>query len=131
VGADRPGLAGQLTQRIVIPSDQEQAGGARPVPNPERARLQNEIATYEQQLHQGQTTLASVEGKIQQLQSQMPKLEEDAKTAGERLAELTRPVKTNVTERSPATEQPKTGTSQPPAEPDLPWYKRLWKKFSG
>ncbi len=131
VGADRPGLAGQLTQRIVIPSQQEQESGQRPVPNPERTRLQSEIATYQQQINQGQTALGSIESKIQELQSQIPKLEQDARTASEGLAELSRPARTNVAPSAPATEQPKTSTSQPASQPELPWYKRLWKKFSG
>jgi TolA-binding protein len=121
VGADRPGLAGQLTQRIKVPN-QTEAETAAPQ-SPERTQAQNDIATYQQQINQAQTKVAELDTKIQELQTQIPKLEATVKLAApENPSEVPgTTVKTNAT---PAGKRKPAAPAPPP--PPAPWYKRAW-----
>jgi len=126
VGADRPGLAGQLTQKIKAPSQAEPDN--KGVPNPERAQLESEIASYQQQISQGQTTISSLDAKIQELHSQVPKLEQDSKLAEERAGESAAGGKTNSTKEAARKDTQQSAAPKP--EPPGPWYSRAWKWVS-
>ena len=128
VGADRPGLAGQLTQKIQVPSQAETE--SKPASNPERTQVQNEIAAYQLQVTQGQATVSALDTKIQELQTQIPKLEETVKLAPpERAPEPPPAAKTNAASvaRQKATQPAKPTKAEPP--PLDPWYKRALHWF--
>ena len=114
VGADRPGMAGQLTQRIKVPD--QTLPPEHPAPAPDTSALKAEIAGYELQMSQGQAALATIDGKIKDLQAQLPKLEQEAKPA--------EPAAAKNPEKSAA-----KAVEKPP-EPPGPWYSRLWKWIS-
>jgi hypothetical protein len=89
--------------------------------------LQNDIASYQQQVNQGQSMIGSLDTKIQELHTEIPKLEETAKLAPEPVAESVSVVRTNQT---PAARQKATQQPTPKSEPPLPWYGRAWKWIS-
>jgi hypothetical protein len=116
VGADRGGMAGQLTQRIKVPN--QTLPEEHPRPNPEKAQLQSEISGYQQQISQGQTAIGTIDAKIKDLQAQLPKLEQEAKPANS-------PGTANaVPEKKPSRHV------EPAPEPPGPWYSRAWKWIS-
>jgi phage shock protein A len=82
----RRDLAGRLTAGVVASS--QQGAGREPVSDSENSRLQGEIASYQQQISQGQGTLVSLDAKIAGIQSQIPQREQDSKVAMARLSEI-------------------------------------------
>ena len=128
VGADRGGLAGQLTQQIKVPNQTEPDTAAGP--SPEQVQVHKEIALYEQQVSQGQSSISALDTKIQELQTQIPKLEETVKLAPpERAPEPPPAAKTNSASvaRQTATQPAKPTKAEPP--PPDPWYKRALNWF--
>jgi hypothetical protein len=116
-----------LTQKIQIPSQTE--AESKPAPNPDRTRVQNEIASYQKQITQGQSTVSALDAKIQELQTQIPKLEETVKLAPrEPTPEPPPATKTNAApEARQKTPKPPPSTK---SEPPGPWYSRAWKWIS-
>jgi septal ring factor EnvC (AmiA/AmiB activator) len=126
----RRDLAGRLTAGVVASS--QQGGGREPVSDSENSRLQGEIASYQQQINQGQGTLASVDAKIAGIQSQLPQSEVDLKLAMLRLSNLSAQGTTGTVHNVSAKgEAKKKQSSTPKPEPTPPWYTRAWKWLHG
>lgn len=130
----RRDFASQLTAGVVASSQRE--ASLESAPNPETARVQSEIASYQQLVSQGQATLGPLDAKIQDIQSQIPQREQDSKLALARLSETPALGKTGAVQDASAKgthpgeakrEQPAT----PKPEPAPPWYMRAWKWFHG
>lgn len=130
----RRDLAGRLTAGVTGSSQMEITQQASP--NPERARLQGDITSYQQQISQTQAALASLEEKIRDMQSQIPQREQDSKSALARLSELSTQSKTGAVQNASSKDihASETKAQQPAApkpEPAPPWYLRAWKWIHG
>lgn len=130
----RRDLAGRLTAGVVGSSQMQITQQASP--NPERARLQSNITSYQQQISQTQGTLASLDEKVRDVQLEIPQREQDSKSALARLSEMSTPGKTGVVQNASSKDihASETKAQQPAAptpEPTPPWYMRAWKWFHG
>ena len=126
----RRDLAGRLTAGVVASS--QQGAGREPVSDSENSRLQSEVAAYQQQVSQGQGTLASVDAKISGIQTQLPQREVDFKLAMLRLSETSAQGTTGAVQKASAKDTvKKKQSSKPKPEPPPPWYTRAWKWFHG
>lgn len=126
----RRDLAGRITAGVVASS--QQGAGREPVSDSENSRLQGEIASYQQQISQGQGTLASVDEKIAGIQSQFPQREVDLKLAMFRLSEISAQGTTGAVHNASAKgEAKKKQSATPKPEPTPPWYLRAWKWLHG
>ncbi len=134
----RRDLAGRLTAGVVGVSRGETTG--EPVSNSERSQVQDEINSYQQQISQGQGTLASLDAKIADIQSQLPAHDQEYKTSLAQLSATTTQSQTSVLEVPPAKSDRPSPTnapaksaqpSAPPQEQTPPWYMRAWKWFHG
>jgi predicted nucleic acid-binding Zn-ribbon protein len=122
--------AGQLTAGVVDSSQRE--ASQETGPNPETARVQNEITSYQQQVDRAQGPLGSLDAKIRDVQSQIAQREEDSKSALARLSELSTQAKTG-TVQSASSKDTHVGEARraPPPAPSPPWYMRAWKWLHG
>ncbi len=120
----RRDMAGRLTQGVVDSSQREFS--QETAPNPETARVQNEITSYQQQVGQVQGTLASLDAKIQDVQSQIAQREQDSKSDLTRLSEPSTQARTGAVQNASVKD-----VKPPPAAPPPPWYMRAWKWFHG
>jgi peptidoglycan hydrolase CwlO-like protein len=130
----RRDLAGRLTAGVIASSQRETAQQASP--NPERARLQSDMTSYQQQISQTQGTLASLDEKIRDVQSQIPQREQDSKSALARLSEMSTQGKTGVVQNASAmdihaSEAKGQQPAAPTPAPTPPWYMRAWKWIHG
>ncbi|HTS16979.1 MAG TPA: hypothetical protein VMP11_05350 [Verrucomicrobiae bacterium] len=133
---ERHDLAGRVTAGVVGVSQGENMG--EPVSNPERAQVENEVSTYQQQATQQQGALAMLDAKITDIQSQLPAREQSYQTAvaestGASSATNAAAAAASKPARSTDTNGPaKTAHVPAPAsEPALPWYSRAWKWIHG
>jgi uncharacterized protein YlxW (UPF0749 family) len=126
----RRDLAGKLTAGVVANS--QQGGGREPVSDSENTRLQSEIASYQQQINQGQGTLASLDTKIAGIQTEIPQREQESKAALTRLTDASAQGRTGAVESaSTKGAAKKNQPSAPKPEPTPPWYMRAWKWLHG
>jgi len=129
-GVGRHDLAGRLTEGITTPRQDEGTTGQSPVPNPEKAQLKGDIALYQQQISQGQGTLASLDAKIKDIQTQIPQREQESKSAVTGSSEATAQSKPAAAQNAPAKDTHPNKPLPPPApEPTPPWYTRVWNWF--
>jgi hypothetical protein len=128
-GGGRRDLAGRLTAGVTTPQQEQVTTGQAPVPNPEKAQLQSDITFFQQQISQGQGTLANLDTKIKDIQTQIPQREQDSKLA---VAKASEPAaQAGAASNAPAKEtHPNKPPPPPPApEPPPPWYMRVWNYF--
>ena len=116
----RRDLAGRLTAGVVDSSQREFS--QETAPSPETARVQTEIASYQQQVGREQRALASLDAKIQGVQSQIAPREQDSKLALTRLSAPSAQARTGTVQNAFV----KEANTPPP-----PWYMRAWKWFHG
>jgi chromosome segregation ATPase len=129
-GGGRRDLAGRLTAGVAPPRQEEVTTGQSPVPNPEKSQLKSDITLYQQQISQGQGTLASLDTKIKDVQTQIPQREQESKLAVAGLSETPAQSKPAAAQNSPAKDTHPNKTPPPPVpEPTPPWYTRVWNWF--
>jgi chromosome segregation ATPase len=125
-GGGRHDLAGRLTAGVTAPQQEQVTTGQVPVPNPEKSQLQTDVTFYQQQINQGQGTLANLDTKIKDIQTQIPQREQDSKLA---LAKLSEPTPQAGVTANAAAKASKPPPPPPPPEPTPPWYMRVWNYF--
>lgn len=122
----RGDLAGRLTARVTASPQTVTEPGA--VSNPEKAQLQTEITSYQQQNSQEQNTLASLDARIKEVQSQIQQSEQDSKLAIAQLSNISAEAKTAPSQETHAPAKVEQ-VSTPKPEPAPPWYMKVWKWF--
>jgi hypothetical protein len=126
------GIRRDSTGRIIsapVQTSQQFTGSYQTIPNPERPLVLNQIQFFQQQIGQGQATLANLDNQIGEIQQlQIPRAEQAYQMALAQLREVPEPVVAKVEEPVAPPPPPPPPAAEPPPAPTPPpsWMAQNW-----